>query len=69
MLKSIYEGYLPTIVLAVIGYSMLGGGFMTWLAFVWVFGAVFTVGVAYLRSRFESPEIRPQQAMGAMENC
>lgn len=68
MLRSIYEGYIPCIVLAVIGYSTLGGGLLAWLAFVWVFGAVFTVGVAYLRSRMPSSQMRPQ-TMGAMENC
>ena len=64
MLKTIYEGYIPCIVMAIIGYNTLGGSVLAWLAFVWLFGAALTVGVAYLRSRLASPQVKPQ-AMGA----
>lgn len=68
MLKSIYEGYLPCIVLAIIGFNALGGSVFAWLAFVWVFGAVMTVGVAYLRSRAATIKAN-SPALGVMENC
>ena len=51
MLRSIYEGYIPCILLAIIGYQTLGGGVLAWMSFVWLFGAVMTVGVACLRTR------------------
>lgn len=68
MLKSIYEGYIPSIVIAIIGFNTLGGSVLAWLAFVWLFGAVATVGVAYARSALSAPKIETQ-TIGAMENC
>lgn len=51
MLRSIYEGYIPCILLAVIGYQTLGGGVLAWMSFVWVFGAVMTIAIACLKTR------------------
>ncbi len=68
MLKSIYEGYIPCIVLAIIGFNTLGGSVLAWTAFVWLVGAVLTVGVAYARSALSERKVETQ-AMGAMENC
>lgn len=67
MLKSIYEGYIPCIVLAILGFNTLGGSVLAWIAFVWIFGAVATVGVAYLRAMMSTPAAEPR--LGAMENC
>ena len=68
MLKSIYEGYLPCIALAIIGFNTLGGSALSWVAFVWIFGAVATVGVAYARAMLTA-QPRETRAIGAMENC
>lgn len=51
MLRSIYEGYIPCILLAIIGFQTLGGGLLAWMSFVWVFGAVMTVAIACLKTR------------------
>jgi len=51
MLRSIYEGYIPCILFAAIGYQTLGGGLLAWMTFIWVFGAVLTVVIASLKTR------------------
>ena len=69
MLRSLYEGYIPCIILAAIGFNTLGGSVLLWLSFVWVFGAVMTVGVACLRLRVVgAPSPAPQRVNRAMEN-
>lgn len=69
MLRSIYEGYIPCILLAAIGYQTLGGGLLAWTAFVWVFGAVLTVAIASLRIRpLGAAMASNARVSGALEN-
>ena len=51
MLKSLYEGYIPCILLAALGYNALGGSLLAWATFVWLFGAVLTILIAVMRTR------------------
>ena len=70
MLRSLYEGYIPCIILAVVGMNTMGGSVWLWLSFVWVFGAVMTVAVACLRMRMVgAAATAPQRVNRAMENC
>lgn len=70
MLRSLYEGYIPCIILAAIGFNTLGGSLLLWISFVWLFGAVMTVGVACLRMRVVgAPATAPQRVSRAIENC
>lgn len=69
MLKSIYEGYIPTVLLAVIGHGYYGGSVLFWVAFVWIFGAVATVAVGYLRTKTVAERSTAQSVPAAFENC
>lgn len=69
MLKSIYEGYIPIVLLAIIGHGYYGGSVLFWMAFVWIFGAVSTVLVGYLRTKTVSERETPQRVPAAFENC
>ena len=68
MLRSIFEGYAPSVIIAMIGYAVIGGSALSWVAFVWIFGALFTVAVAYMRTSVVAPTINPQ-SLRQMENC
>lgn len=48
MMRSIFESYMSCAVLAAVGYGALGGNLVGWLTFIWIFGAVLTVLIAYL---------------------
>ena len=50
MLKTLFQGYAPTIAVAGIGYCFTALSPLVWLAFVWIFGAIVTVALAYIRS-------------------
>ena len=69
MLKSLYEGYIPCILLAALGFNTLGGSLLGWATFVWLFGAVLTIIIAVLRTRpVEVPAARQPVAV-RIENC
>ena len=69
MLKSIYEGYIPIALLAIIGHGYYGGSVLFWLAFVWIFGAVATVAVGYLRTKMVPAHGTAQNVPAVIENC
>lgn len=68
MSRSLFEGYAPCFMLALIGYNAFGGTAWSWAAFVWIFGAVLTVAVAYMRERAGEPLIA-SQGIQTVENC
>lgn len=68
MLRSIFEGYAPSVIIAMIGYAVIGGSALSWIAFVWVFGALFTVATAYLRTSAVAPSMTTRP-LRQMENC
>jgi len=67
MLRSLFEGYGPVLLIAIVGYNAAGGSFFSWAAFVWIFGALLTVALAYLRVRVGAPNMTAQ-TIPAVEN-
>ena len=57
MLKSLIQGYIPAILLAVLGNALLGGSFFAWMVFVWVAGAVLTIAVAVYKTPVPSAQV------------
>lgn len=69
MLKTIIEGYAPSIIIAMIGFSAIGGSLLSWFAFVWIFGAMFTVALAFVRSSAQQSSGMQTSPIGQMEKC
>ncbi len=69
MLKTLYEGYIPCIIMAALGHSLMGGSLLAWAAFVWIFGAVLTVAVAMLRTQTNTSPLRTRPVTARIENC
>lgn len=68
MLRSIFEGYAPCVIIALLGYSAVGGSALAWLAFIWLFGAITTIMIAFVRAKSETADVRPR-GINRMENC
>lgn len=69
MLRTIIEGYAPSILIAMIGFSAIGGSLLSWLAFVWIFGAMFTVALGYVRTSVRQAPSMNTARIGQMEKC
>lgn len=68
MSRSLFEGYAPCMMIALIGFNAVGGSALAWAAFVWIFGAVLTVMMAYMRERMTETSMSPRSIQRAAEN-